>query len=604
MPSPQSFGKYQLQERLAAGAMADIWRATVVTAEGQHLPVVIKAIRQELAAQADFLARFVEEARIGSLLEHPNIARVYEWGRQQERPFIAMEYIEGTNLAALLQAVAEQQLRFPPTLGILVATEVLAGLAYAHGLKDAYGNPLGLVHRDATPPNIVLSSSGQVKLVDFGLARVSARLAETVPGLLAGKLAYLAPEVLAHGQVDARADIFSVGMVLYEVLTGIKLPEGSGAAGHPAIEQVRSQPPSSVHGDIPQELDELILRSVAEQPDGRPLAAASMRQQLLDFLGRWDRRADADALSAFLVDVLSGRAGQKREKVGFAFGEATSAWMAQGENPEELVRIPLAGDDAPAAAPAGDSLLEQAPQAPAFPEPGPVTKPIDRPARAPGKFSGGETVMAIKESGLGGKRTLRNLLILLLVLAGLAGGAYLLIGSMQEQGNKLAAAKKTVQPAARLGATLQLHLQPADAAVLVDGQPVKPQGQPPAIEGLAAGKHQLRILAPGYQPWQGEVDLSGQAPVVLERRLEPRRGTLQVKTSPRRARVWLDGKRVGQTPLRLRRVDASRPHRLVIKRRRYQQLSLEIAPGDWPEEIDQPLVITKKLRRAGRRRRR
>ena len=313
MSNSTAFGKYTLLERLASGSLADIFRATTRTAAGEDLPVVIKKIHDQLATNADFLAGFVDEARVASMLEHPNIVKVFEWGRNGEALFIAMEYIEGTNLATLMQAVAEQGTRFPPTVGIYIVSQALAGLAYAHGVKDAYGNPLGLVHRNVSPPNIVISSSGQVKLVDFGLARVSSKLIDTRPDVFRDEYGYLAPEVLRHQAVDGRADLYSLGVVLYEVLSGRKITAQAAETQIEAIARSIAQtPPSSVHADIPVELDQLLARAMAENPAARPASAAAMRTELDAFLDRWDRKVDTDSLSSFLVEALSGRIGQKK----------------------------------------------------------------------------------------------------------------------------------------------------------------------------------------------------------------------------------------------------------------------------------------------------
>jgi len=224
------FGRYVLLETLSSGPLAELHRAVTRAADGSEVQVVVKRIRDELASDPAFAGPFLDEARLATVLQHPNIARVYEWGREGESLYIAMEYIQGTNLGSALQATIEQGVRFQPTVGLHVLAEVLQGLTYAHELTDPFGLKLGVVHRNICPQNIVLSAAGQVKLVDFGLALATSRTATTRPGMFAGGLTYLAPEVLARAPTDFRADLFSVGTVLYEVLTGRKLHVQAGPA--------------------------------------------------------------------------------------------------------------------------------------------------------------------------------------------------------------------------------------------------------------------------------------------------------------------------------------------------------------------------------------
>jgi len=642
MENAVRYGKYTLHERLASGTLADIFRATTRTANGADLPVVIKKIRDDLAQDADFLKRFVDEARVASLLAHPNVARIFEWGRHEQGLFIAMEYIEGTNLAALMQAVAEQGIRFAPTTGIYIILETLDGLGYAHGLKDPYGNPMGLVHRGVCPQNIVVSSEGQVKLVDFGLAKVTSKLQETRPGLFEGKYGYMAPEVVRHQAVDARADLYSIGVVLYELLTGNKV-QGTGPEAQisAVIRTVREQPPSAIHSDIPTELDQFLVRATSDQADQRPATASEMHAELDTFLKRWDRRVDPDALSSFILEVLSGRAGQKKENVGFAFGEATSQWMARGENLEELVKIPMAGGPAdeaepplpgtPAADPAAgmepppaaqeasppspEGLLAevpQAPQAPQAPAPAPAPAPdaVEEPhepefAPPKGRFSGGETVMAIKEGGLGKGRQLKNLLIVLAALAVVIAVVVLVVVNLKKEGGESA---KKVEPAEteseKYAGAVKVVTEPDGAIVLIDGSPVEPVGSPPRIMGLRAGKHQVRLLVPGYLPLEEEIDFKADEPLTIERKLTERRGDLSIATKPAGAWLYVNGKRVGKTPRKLSDISAARNYKLVLKRRRFKTERMEIGPADWPENPDENLQIEKKLERKRRRRRR
>ncbi len=580
MSGPIPFGRYQLNERLAAGSIADIFRAATQAADGSSVMVVIKRIRDDLSGDPAFSGAFVDEAKLAASLEHANIAKVYEWGQQDGALFIAMEYIEGTNLASLQQSCSEQGLRFPATLAIHIVAELLAGLGYAHGLSDAFGHPLGIVHRGVSPHNVVLSSAGQVKLIDFGVARASSRVQGTRPGIFSGQITYMAPEVVARQAVDARADQFSVGVMLYELLTGLKLNAHSAGGPQVVLQAMQARPPSTVHADIPAELDGLIARATAPDPSARFASAEQMRAELLAFLQRWDRQTDADGLSSFLVEALSGRSAGKPAG-GFAFGEATSHWFAEGD---ELVRA---------------DPIEPA-------EPAPPTEAVVVPEMvAPaGNFSAGSTVMAVEAGGLGKRRHLKAFGIV-------AGGAaivvllvVLIVSSLSDGPTPQPKKDPPEAPdTSGFAGPVQVKIVPDNALVFVDGDPVEPAGDPPRIMNLRAGQRRFKIVAPGFLAWEGDVVLERSAPKVIEQELAPRTGTVVLKSKPR-ALVFFGGKRLGRTPVRIPDVQAPKVHKVVLRARRHLPLKFDIKPSDWPDDPAAELVVEKQLKKKGRRRRR
>jgi serine/threonine protein kinase len=614
---PVPFGKYTLHERLASTPVADIFRATTRKADGGELSVVIKRLGSQASRDANFLTSFVDEARVASMLDHPNIAKTYEWGKHEDSLFIAMEYIRGTNLASLMQSVAEQSLRFPPTVAVHVICEVLTGLSYAHGQKDPFGNLLGLVHRDVSPPNIVLSASGEVKLVDFGLAKLANRLRATMPGAFTGKFTYMSPEQIRRKDVDARADIFSCGVVLYELLTGIKLQsKGEESDIGSVLKAVQTKPPSSVHADIPIELDELIARVMQELPDSRPASAKDLLGELGQFKGSWDSKVDAQSLAGYLVEVMSGQASQpevpvvpaekieqeakedkprqekpEKPKPGFAFGEATSQWMAQGDNMEELAKIH------PAPAP-GEA--QPAPEPPAEPEFKPPPKK---------RFSAGQTVMAILEGGLGKRRQLKTLLLL---VGGIALVVLIVVFIISGLSGEDEIEKKEVveepppAPVEAYAGAIQFKTEPDGALIFVDGDLVKPEGQPPRVMGLRAGMHRIKLVLPGYLPWEDDITFEADKPREIEKKLEERIGNVVFTSKPSKAKIYLDGELVGRTPKTVENLSAAKSHKVVLKAkgRRWEPLRFSIEPPDWPENIDEDLKVEKKLKKRKRRRRR
>ena len=631
-PDPVPFGKYTLHERLASTPVADIFRASIHKADGGELSVVIKRLSPEMSQDPDFLANFVDEARVAAMLEHPNIAKTYEWGRHEGSLFIAMEYIRGTNLASLMQSVAEQNLRFPPTVALHVICEVLTGLAYAHGQKDPFGNIMGLIHRDVSPPNIVLSASGEVKLVDFGLAKLANRLRGTMPGAFAGKYTYMSPEQIRHKEVDARADIFSCGVVLYELLTGTKLKSmGEESDIGSVLKAVTTKPPSSVHDDIPIELDELIARAMQEIPGSRPASAMVMLGELGQFVNSWERKVDAPSLAGYLVEVMSGQAGQPEAKAeqieqeakldkpdetkpaevkpaevkpaeakpaeakpakakpGFAFGEATSQWMAQGENMEELAKLHPAPAEEPAA--------------PA-PPPEPEFKPP--PKR---RFSAGQTVMAILDGGLGKRRQFKTLLLLLAGIAFVVLVVVFIISGLSKEDEikkKEVVEEPPPAPVEAFAGAVEFKTEPDGALIFVDGDLVKPEGRPPRVMGLRAGMHRIKLALPGYLPWEDDITFEADKPRVIEQKLEERIGNVVFASKPSKAKIYLNGELVGRTPKTVENISAAKSHKVVLKAkgRRWEPLRFSIEPPDWPEKIDEDLKIEKKLKKRKRRRRR
>ena len=218
-----TLGRYQLLSRLAVGGMAEVYLARQGELSGFKTLVVVKKVLPHLALKPDFIAMFLDEARIASMLDHPNVVRITEVGRTESEYFLAMELVQGKPLASILQQSERAKTPLPHGLGALIVANAAAGLHHAHLLTDASGHPLGLVHRDVSPQNIMVSFEGSVKVIDFGIARALGRLGDTSSGSLKGKLGYMAPEQARGEAIDARADIFSLGVVLWECIAGRRL---------------------------------------------------------------------------------------------------------------------------------------------------------------------------------------------------------------------------------------------------------------------------------------------------------------------------------------------------------------------------------------------
>ncbi|MBC8073638.1 MAG: serine/threonine protein kinase, partial [Deltaproteobacteria bacterium] len=231
---PQIFGRYVLTTMVGEGGMAEVYLASVRVAEGLTKRVVIKKIRKDFADQREFMRMFVDEAKIALSLNHANIVQVFDFGQVHGTLYLAMELVEGIDLMRLFHAVRNADDAFPPVITAYIGHQVAAGLAYAHRKHDDYGQPLGIVHRDVSPHNVMVSFEGQVKILDFGIARtreqVLARLEDAAgakPGergsveeTIKGKVAYMSPEQALGRQVDLRSDVYSLGVVLYELCTG------------------------------------------------------------------------------------------------------------------------------------------------------------------------------------------------------------------------------------------------------------------------------------------------------------------------------------------------------------------------------------------------
>ncbi len=253
------FGRYVLVDRLGVGGMAEVFRALVLGPEEFQRVVVVKRILPTLSANPAFIKMFIDEAKVTGRMSHPNVIQVHEFGRHQQQHFIAMEYLHGRNLNNILARLVERRQNLPPSIAAEIMRQACRGLAYAHGLRDMEGKPLGIIHRDVSPGNVIVAYTGETKVLDFGVARVESRfrLGTTDPGHVKGKASYLAPEQLTGQGVDHRADIFAAGILLYEMLTTRRLFNSRSTTD--TMDLVRSMPipaPSHSNPQVPAALDD------------------------------------------------------------------------------------------------------------------------------------------------------------------------------------------------------------------------------------------------------------------------------------------------------------------------------------------------------------
>lgn len=279
------FGRYQIIERLAVGGMAEILLARSLNFGGVSRTCVIKRILPQFSRDLTFVSMFIDEARITINLDHKNVVKLFDFGQHEGSYFMAIEYIDGTDLAALMGMHLQTGRGVFPPLAAFVARELANGLHHAHTLKDHNGRDLGIVHRDVSPQNVLMSSTGQVKITDFGIAAARHKLTLTSPGTVLGKAAYMAPEQATGKLVDFATDVWALGVILYEMLAGERLFADESPLA--TIQRVMSDvvvPPSVRQPSVPRALDRVVMKALDRNPRARYPSAAAMAHELSAFL--------------------------------------------------------------------------------------------------------------------------------------------------------------------------------------------------------------------------------------------------------------------------------------------------------------------------------
>ena len=343
-----AFGKYQLFASLGRGGMADVFLSVARGQMGFNKLAVIKRLRQALAEEQAFRNMFLDEARLAARLSHPNIVHTYEVGEQNGVYFIAMEYLEGQSLNKVLKEALRRKEGIEPEVGARIIADALGGLAYAHTLGDYDGRPLGIIHRDVSPHNIFVTYDGHTKLVDFGIAKAALSSTETEVGVLKGKVAYMSPEQAMGGRIDQRADIFAMGIVLWEVLARQRLMTGESAAN--TLHKLMNEPIPrllQVAPGIDPALEAIVAKSLEKDPQLRWQTATEMRDALEDWLrsqaARPARQEEVGRKMLYLFASVREEVQRQVQRHMAAITAATTTQELQALSAESLERMQKSG---------------------------------------------------------------------------------------------------------------------------------------------------------------------------------------------------------------------------------------------------------------------
>ncbi len=481
-----SLGKYRLIAELGHGGMAEVYLAVVRGPGGFNKLVVIKQIRPQLAEDPEFLGMFLDEARLAARLSHPNVVQTNEVGQEGQRYFIAMEYLEGQPLNRIVHRLQKSG-GLPLALHLKIVGDALLGLHHAHELVDYDGTHLDVVHRDVTPHNVFVTYDGQVKVVDFGIAKALNSSTETRSGVLKGKVSYMAPEQARGERVDRRADVFSVGVMMWEAVTGKRM--WKGVPDITILERLLRgdvPTPRSVRPDVPEKLEAIIRKALAQERADRYASAADL----------------AAAIDAYLEE--GGERPHMRElgKVVTAAFDADRARIKAII--DEQLRDKPAGSDAPAlplidqrshGGPAGRQSVPDASSGPSAPGSGTTS------------YTGPSALFTSSASTMDdASRRSRGIV----AVVALVGGAVIAVASWQiakssppvsaaSASASVSAATTAAPTVATPAATVEISVSanPPDARVFLDDRPLT--GNPARAAMPRDGSaHQLRIEAPGY----------------------------------------------------------------------------------------------------------
>jgi len=536
---PMRFGKYTLIRRLATGGMAELFLAIQKSVAGFEKLLVIKRILPSMNQDGAFIEMLLHEARIAATLSHPNIVQIFDVGQADGQYFIAMEHVHGEDLRSIVRQMKKKGvLEFPLEHALAIVLGMCAGLAYAHDKRDLDGTHLGIVHRDISPQNIVVTFTGDVKIVDFGIAKSDTRVGEqTKSGKLKGKVPYMSPEQARGEPLDARSDLFAAGTMLFELTTGKRLFKGQSEYETLKLICDRDYPrPSDIHPDYPPGLEAIVMRALAKDPTDRYQTAREMQADLEAFVRQHQIAVSSLALNQFMQSLFEEKLALQKEA------------LLQGKHLADIIELQHAGTSNPDVS--GGFDVDASGQR--------VASTQSMPAAA-------RTVTDVSANRI--QRTngglIAGVVVGVLVIAGALGGAgYVLARKNNEASNNPVAAATT--PAIAKG-LLTVTSDPPGASIWVNGD-LRPEVTPATIKELPTGVAlDVKLTMDGFEHAKQNVTLEeGQTSDV---KLELRRGTVvvDVKVSPGSVTspvFAIDGKPVAGP--RIEGVTSSVSHKLTV----------------------------------------
>ena len=535
---PLTFGSYELLDKVATGGMAEVYRARARRPGGVKKIVCLKRIHPNLCADPSFVDMFIEEARLGVTLSHGNIVPVFDFGCIDGYHYLVMDFVEGYDLAQVLARARIVEEPFSRELALYVALEVLEGLSYAHERLDEHGRSLELVHRDISPSNVMVSGAGEVKILDFGIARSALREFRTRTGVVKGKPGYMAPEQARGVEVDARVDVYACGVMLREMLTG-RRPDADSD--------------DEAEGDLDDEPIEAILaRALAEDPNERFDDAGEMAGEISALLLDRGQRPRAVHLSQYVDGLFSARA-------------ATPDW-SHGDDAVDRHLAALLPDVTT------DEITVNAVPSPSPDESTESTESTEElPARSSTERLGpSERPRLSPDPGEPPSRRSWPVAVALVLLA--LAGAVLILAWPSESPTELAAPAAPSPPPSpqttSAEARLEVRSSPPGASVSLDGEEL--EMVTPADLQLPPGEHRLRLLLDRHRPLERVVELRPAQQVLLDLTLSPWSGEVELTSDPAGAAVLVDGESVGETPWQGSGLDRSVAHRLELRLEGYQ----------------------------------
>ena len=340
--------RYRVIDRLEAGGMAEVFVGEATGAQGFKKRVAIKRVLPHLAQNKRFISMFLDEARLGARLNHANIVTVFDIGAADNTYFIVMELVDGANLKTIMETLRKQGRRFPVKAAIFICMEACRGLSYAHELQDDDGVDLHIVHRDISPPNIMITKRGEIKVADFGLAKASTQLEKTDPGVVKGKFSYLSPEAALGETVDARTDVFAMGIVLWEMIAGRRLFLGETDFQTVKLVQQAEVPSlQKINPEADKAFEVVLGKALARDPKDRYQSARDLGDALAGYLFQHQMKVTSYDIATLVSGVVAERKAEKPKQDQSIIDRLIQEELLRFTSLEDFAEDPLAPGAAP-----------------------------------------------------------------------------------------------------------------------------------------------------------------------------------------------------------------------------------------------------------------